>query len=353
MTITLRYLGFPVIAVLVMGLLSGCASPQSKPGATARAEITILYDAFGTSSALRKDWGFAALIEVDGKRILFDTGDDAAIFAHNVKALHVDLTRLDFAVISHRHGDHIGGLTYLLSVNPGVKIYAPQENFGVFGASLPQTFFRKAQSLPPRMRYYDGQPPSVMKFGTAWPTAHFELIDTTTEVAPGITLIALVSDAPGTRELKELSLAIDTPQGLVLVVGCSHPGIEAIMAQAVKINSHVHLLAGGMHLVVAPDAVIEKTVAALHDTWKVEYVAPGHCTGEPAFAALSQAFGDRDLYAGLGTTLSFDQRAITVASASARRRANGDDWRGYQALWRRSVAADVSAAGTSSGVPFR
>ena len=100
-----------------------------------KAEITVLYDAFGKSSAMKKDWGFAALIEYRGKRILFDTGNNAEIFAHNVKAKGVDLTTLDFVVVSHRHGDHTSGLNHLLSVNPDVTIYAPQENFGVFGAA--------------------------------------------------------------------------------------------------------------------------------------------------------------------------------------------------------------------------
>ncbi|HEV7365603.1 MAG TPA: MBL fold metallo-hydrolase, partial [Gemmatimonadales bacterium] len=93
--------------------------------------VTILYDAFGSHQGLTRDWGFAALVEYGGKRILFDTGNNAGIFAHNVRALGVDLRRLDFVVVSHRHGDHVAGLNYLLRVNPHVKIYAPRENFGV------------------------------------------------------------------------------------------------------------------------------------------------------------------------------------------------------------------------------
>jgi 7,8-dihydropterin-6-yl-methyl-4-(beta-D-ribofuranosyl)aminobenzene 5'-phosphate synthase len=134
------------------------------------------------------------------------------------------------------------------------------------------------------MRYYNGAPPEIMKFGTVFPGANIVLIDKTTEAAPGITLIALVSDAPGTKELKELSLAIDTPDGVVLVVGCSHPGIEAIVAAAAKINPHIHFVAGGFHLVVAQDPVIEKAANALHDTYKVDYIAPGHCTGDSALS---------------------------------------------------------------------
>jgi 7,8-dihydropterin-6-yl-methyl-4-(beta-D-ribofuranosyl)aminobenzene 5'-phosphate synthase len=114
-----------------------------------------------------------------------------------------------------------------------------------------------------------------MKFGTAWQGANFEHIDKTTEIAPGITLIALVSDAPGTKELQELSLAVNTPDGLVLVVGCSHPGIDKIVEAAAAINPKIHLIAGGFHLVAAPDDTIAKAVAALKDTFKVENLAPG------------------------------------------------------------------------------
>ena len=253
---------------------------------------------------MTKGWGYAAWVEISGKRILFDTGDDPGIIAKNAKAKGVDLTRLDFVVLSHRHSDHVGGFSFLQSVNPKVKIYAPRRILVSLGSDfLPSTFYRKDDSLPAEMRYYSGTPPETMKFGTAFPGANIQLIDKTTEVAPGITLIALISDAPGTKELKELSLAINTPDGLVLVVGCAHPGIEAIVGEAARINPHIHFIAGELHLVVAQDPAIERVATALHDTYNVDYIAPGHCTGEPAFAAMQKAFGDRYLYAGLGTTL--------------------------------------------------
>jgi len=131
--------------------------------------------------------------------------------------------------MSHRHGDHVGGLSYVLKVNPRVKIYAPKEGFGVFGGDLPSAFYRKDLSLPPEQRYYNGAPPEVMRFGSAWPDANFELVDKDAEIAPGIHLIALVSDKPGTLELREPSLAINTPDGMVIVVGCSHPGLDRIV----------------------------------------------------------------------------------------------------------------------------
>ena len=143
-----------------------------------------------------------------------------------------------------------------------------------------------------------------MRFGSAWPEAHIQLVDKNTEIAPKIHLIALVSDKPGALELHELSLVLDTSDGLVIVVGCSHPGIDKIVETATAINPRIHFIAGGFHLVVSPDAEIERIVTALHDRFKVEYLAPGHCTGEPAFAALKKAFGSHYLYAGLGSTLT-------------------------------------------------
>jgi 7,8-dihydropterin-6-yl-methyl-4-(beta-D-ribofuranosyl)aminobenzene 5'-phosphate synthase len=271
-----------------------------------KAQITVLYDAFGQASAMQKDWGYAALIEYGGERILFDTGNNPDILAQNAKAKDIDLSKLDFVVMSHRHGDHMSGLTYLLKVNPKVTIYAPKEGFGVYGADLPSGFYRKDSSLPVEQRYYNGTPPEVMRFGSAWPGANFQLVDKNTEIAPNIHLITLVSDKPGTLELHELSLAFSTPDGMVIVVGCSHPGIDRIVESASAINPRIHLIAGGFHLVVASDPDIEKIVTALHDRFKVEYVAPGHCTGEPAFTALKKAFGDHYLYAGLGTTLTLN-----------------------------------------------
>jgi 7,8-dihydropterin-6-yl-methyl-4-(beta-D-ribofuranosyl)aminobenzene 5'-phosphate synthase len=313
-------------------LLSCAALESTAAAAPASARITILYDAFGKDAAMTKDWGYAALVEINGMRILFDTGDDPRILAKNVRAKGVDLRRLDFVVLSHRHSDHLGGFSFLRTVNPSVKIYAPKENFGVFGSDLPSTFYRKDESLPGEMRYYSGKPPETLKFGTAFPGANIQVIDKTTEVTPGITLIALISDAPGTKELKELSLAINTPDGVVLVVACAHPGIEAIVAEAAKINPHIHFIAGGFHLVVAPDPVIQKVAGALHDTYKVDYIAPGHCTGEPTFAALQKAFGDRYLYAGLGTTLGVGANPRAEPNPRVSNILNEGDLRSYRTL---------------------
>jgi len=270
---------------------------------SAKDRITILYDAFSDSKEIIKDWGFSALIEHDGKRILFDTGNNAATFEHNVKAIGVDLSKLDFVIISHRHSDHTTGLKYLLSVNAKVPIYAPMESFGIFGGIAPPTLIKPVTSLPDRMRYYDGNYPDKIPSGYPWNSANFVLVDKLTEISPGVFIVFTISKAPGTLELRELSLVLREPAGLSVFVGCSHPGIEDILQASSGIDPHMHFLCGGLHLVSTPEVEIDRLVENLKNKWKFDKVAPGHCTGEPAFLRLQKAFGDDYIYAGAGTRL--------------------------------------------------
>jgi 7,8-dihydropterin-6-yl-methyl-4-(beta-D-ribofuranosyl)aminobenzene 5'-phosphate synthase len=298
-----------VVVVLFFAGISAAETPN---------RVTILYDSFGKNPAVTLDWGFAALIEYGGKRILFDTGNNARIFEHNVKALGVDLKNIDFVVISHRHADHTSGITYLLTVNPKVKIYVPDEPWGLFARGVKNDFYRKDPSLPADMRYYGGHPPDILEAGTPWPGGNFIPISQRTEVVPGVFILPGVSTTPGTLELKELDLAVKSPQGMILIVGCSHPGVEHILQEATAIDPHVHILLGGLHQIQKPDPEVERIATVLHDQYKLDLVAPGHCTGEPEFAALKKAFGDHYLYAGAGTVVDLPRTtAGTLSPASS------------------------------------
>jgi 7,8-dihydropterin-6-yl-methyl-4-(beta-D-ribofuranosyl)aminobenzene 5'-phosphate synthase len=90
------------------------------------------------------------------------------ILAQNAKAKGIDLSKLDFVVMSHRHGDHMGRLAYLLKTKPKMRVYAPKEAFGVYSADLPSGFYRKDPSLPLEQRYYIGVPPEVMRLGSPY-----------------------------------------------------------------------------------------------------------------------------------------------------------------------------------------
>jgi 7,8-dihydropterin-6-yl-methyl-4-(beta-D-ribofuranosyl)aminobenzene 5'-phosphate synthase len=288
--------GIVAALTLAVAAIVDAAEPPVAP-----ARVTVLYDAFGPPSDLRKDWGFAALVEYGGRRILFDTGNDASIFAHNARALNVDLGRLDAVVISHRHGDHTSGLSALLAVNPGVRIYVPVEG-AYFKMPLPATFLQPSvPTLPVRLRYFDGKPPETLSTGTPWEKGDFQRISQTTEILPGFFLLTTKSEKAGTVDMNEISLAIRTPRGLVVVVGCSHPGVEKIVAAAAKIEPKVYLVTGGFHLVLTPEAEIRRVAGLLHDGLAVERVAPGHCTSEVGFAVFQEKYGDHFDAAGLGS----------------------------------------------------
>jgi 7,8-dihydropterin-6-yl-methyl-4-(beta-D-ribofuranosyl)aminobenzene 5'-phosphate synthase len=124
-----------------------------------------------------------------------------------------------------------------------------------------------------------------------------------TEVAPGLAIVSTISRTPGTLAQRELSLVLGTPEGLVVFVGCSHPRIETILEATQPYGDHVHEIFGGLHLVATPDAEIERIAGALRDDWRPDRIAPGHCTGEPAFDSLERAFGARYVYAELGTAV--------------------------------------------------
>jgi 7,8-dihydropterin-6-yl-methyl-4-(beta-D-ribofuranosyl)aminobenzene 5'-phosphate synthase len=288
------------LRILTLLLLCVAAVP-----CRAQDKVTILYDAFGESKELTKDWGFSALVEHNGKRILFDTGDDATIFEHNVKALGVDLTKLDFVVISHRHADHATGLRYVLKVNPNVTVYVPADGGNGFGgAPFPAAFLRPDESLPAKMRYFGGAgQPEHFAWGKLYDSGNFVLVDRLTEVSPEIFLVRTVSQKQGTLELPELTLAIKRPNGLLLVDGCSHAGVDTILEAASAVDPRTEVVFGGLHLVTTPMEEIDVLVESLKTKWKVQRIAPGHCTGEPAFARLKKAYGENYLYAGLGTKI--------------------------------------------------
>ncbi len=298
-----------IFRLLLISMLAVFSLPFAAQAQDLPARITTIYDAFGKPSALERGWGYSALIEYGGKRILFDTGGQYKMFSRNAKMLNIDLTRLDFVVLSHRHGDHTGGLAYVLEQNPNVKIYAPVEagSFGtpVAGNSpIGQALLRKVDAIPGDLHYFDGKYADKYPVDSPWPGANITLIAKPVEVVPGMFLFKTVSEEKGTLELNEISLAIKTPKGLAVIVGCSHPGIEKILAAASQIDPKLYTVVGGLHLVDKSDQQVTQIVANFESKWKLERVAAGHCTGEFAQAELEKVFKDRHDHSGLGEVIA-------------------------------------------------
>ena len=189
-------------------------------------------------------------------------------------------------------------------MNPNVTVYVPADGANGFGgAPIPAAFFRADDSLPAKMRYFGGTDPQRLTSGKLYDTGNFVLLNKLTEVSPGIFLVPTVSQKKGTLELPELTLAIKRPNGLLLVDGCSHAGIEAILEAASAVDPRTEIVFGGLHLVTTPVEEIDALVENLKTKWKVQRIAPGHCTGEPAFARLKKAYSENYLYAGLGSKI--------------------------------------------------
>ena len=193
--------------------------------------------------------------------------------------------------------------------NPKVKIYAPTEggSFGnpVIGKSpLGQLISRKVPGIPEDLHYFDGKYAEIYTVDSPWPRANITLIEKPVEVLPGFFLFKTVSDRRGTLELNELSMAIRTPKGLAVVVGCSHPGIEKILAAAAQIDSHIYTVLGGLHLVDVTDQEVTQIVDNFKNKWGIERVAAGHCSGGFAQTEFGRVFGSRHDHSGLGEVIA-------------------------------------------------
>lgn len=295
--------------------------------------ITNLYDAFGKNSSLQKDFGFSCIVRHDGKTILFDAGSNADIFKQNTAKLGIDLKKLDAVIVSHGHFDHLNGLDYLLKINPKVKIYMPCDIFWgapvPFDATGPDT--NAVQDLPAYLRYFDGGPTrfTINQSGRFW-GANVEYVKTSEEIFPGFTLLATCSPYMGYfsgypnksfvegqfeeqdhshykyTNLPEISLSLKTEKGQVVIVGCSHSGVERIVEQAKQLTGDkIELVYGGFHLIPFDEARIGELARYMKNDLGVRRVAPAHCTGHVAFKVFSRLYADDFVFAGLGETVRF------------------------------------------------
>lgn len=324
------------LVVLLTFIASGFSThPIHSPSHKDIREGTIvnLYDAFGRNPALTKDFGFSCITRYHGKTILFDAGSNADIFKANTTALGIDLKKIDIVIVSHAHFDHLNGIDYLLTVNPKVKIYFPYDIF--WGAPVPFDATGQApevrDSLPVDMRYFDGGATTftIAQSGRFW-NANIEFVKGSMEILPGLQLIVTASDYLGyyscypnktfvqgqfdagvddckKSKLQELSLAMESIHGEILVVGCSHTGVENIIRAAKAYTGKpIDLVYGGFHMIPFDRTQTAAIISIIKDELQVQKVAPAHCTGHLAFKMLKDIYGEDDLYAGLGETISFE-----------------------------------------------
>jgi len=261
--------GPALAAVKQMGSVTAMApTPEPTPTETAeKLTITILYDNNPYDERLKTAWGFSCLVEQGDLSLLFDTGADAPTLLSNMAVLGLDPAVVDIIVLSHIHGDHIGGLEGILDRNKGTTVYLPRS----FPASV-------KGGIRPRARVVEVREPMEIARG----------VYTTGELGSGIV---------------EQSLALATGRGLVVITGCAHPGVVKIVAKVKEMSGgDIYLVMGGFHLGGASEAAIEGVVEGLRQLG-VQRVAPCHCSGDRARGAFQKVYGENFILAGVGRRL--------------------------------------------------
>jgi len=210
-------------------------------------KITVVYDNCSIKQGLKTGWGFSSLIETeDAPPLLFDTGADGATLLYNMKQLGIDPSRIGVIVISHHHGDHTGGLSAILEVNTHAVIYVPSS-----------TVVR----LPGR-----------------------KVIQVSRSVQISETVFSI-----GELKNMEQSLAIKTVKGILVVTGCSHPGVREILDAASRLGQ-IYGIIGGFH--------------GFHDFSRLDglsLICPCHCTQYKS--ELESLFPEQHLECGAGLEL--------------------------------------------------
>src|SRR5579859_7678988 len=288
-----------VSKLFLLGGLSALALPSfgDEPAAPKVKTLTItILSTMLTDRDYLGEWGFAALVEVDGKRFLFDSGAHPDIVLKNAKAMKIDLGGIDEMILSHNHSDHSGGIialrTELMKSHPKA-LGVTHAGAGIFAPRIDGQGKDDNGTLPIRASYE--------KLGGKW-VQHVK----PAELAPGVWFSGPVPrpnnehNWSGYRRMidertgalgpednvpEDSALIFDTPKGLVVLTGCGHAGIVNICeyARATVRNAPLEAVVGGLHLYSGSDEVIAWTASQLKNMG-LRHLLGAHCTGiEPTY----------------------------------------------------------------------
>jgi len=242
------------------------------------------------------EWGLSILVEVDGTRILVDTGLSFSA-VHNAQLLGIDLSTTDCIVLSHGHADHTGGPREALRRRGEVNVIAH-----------PDMWAAKYARRSPQEERYGGIPFSREELDSLG--ARFDLSREPVRITEDIMTTGEIPMTSGYEEVDQnlfvrdgnilepdrladdLALIIDADFGLVVVLGCAHRGIINTLRHAQNLTGkdRVYAAIGGTHLVRASEVRVEQTTADLREMG-LQRLGVSHCTGFHASARLAQEFG--------------------------------------------------------------
>ena len=239
------------------------------------------------------EWGYAALVEVDGHKILFDTGNRPGTVIQNAKDQKIDLSDVSDVILSHFHYDHTGGALSLIRnglgsdtrFHAGKGILIPRQGFLTNTMDSIKTVLEKNGN---EFIIHD-QPAEIVP--GVWVTGPVDRVTTEKNYPANVELITeegiMEDDVP-----EDQSLVINTSKGLVIISGCGHSGIiNTIRYTRSRIaDRNVHAMIGGFHLVMASDEELSWTADELKRN-QVEYLNGAHCTGLNALFELREKMG--------------------------------------------------------------
>jgi len=265
-------------------------------GAFMKVKVLILVENTTPAPGFIGEYGFSALVKVDDKKFLFDTGSESALL-NNAARAGIDLAEIDELVISHGHFDHTGAVIPFLETGKK-KIYAHSNIFTTRYAVAGE--YKK-------------------NIGIQFPVEEIEahqaemiFTDDFTEIYPDVFLTGAIPRLTGYEDVgggffvendgklvpdsleDDMAMVINHPEGLIIIDGCAHAGIINTIEYARSKTGKSEVLAfiGGTHLLTASEERLKKTVAALRDL-DVQKIIPCHCTGFNAAAMLKNELGGR------------------------------------------------------------
>jgi 7,8-dihydropterin-6-yl-methyl-4-(beta-D-ribofuranosyl)aminobenzene 5'-phosphate synthase len=282
---------------LVLALAGTAAHAADAPPDRARdVKVTVLSTMLADEGI--GEWGFAALVEVDGYRLLFDTGAREETVLRNAEELKVDLSKVTDVLLSHHHSDHTGGLLRLRGVHGGPALSRAHVAPGMF---LPRRRGDDATERNPMIavgasyeqgggKMIEHARPEALAPGV-WVTGPVARRHPERNWAKGTRVVAASGEVEDTLP-EDLSLVIRGRDGLTVVTGCGHAGIANILAHAREMfpGERVTAVIGGLHLFAADDTTLAWTAERMREAG-VQHLMGAHCTGLEAMYQLRALLG--------------------------------------------------------------
>ena len=233
--------------------------------------VRIIYDNYVHERGLKSDWGYSIIIEGLEKVILFDTGTKPGIFESNFNKMELDAGKIDLVVFSHEHGDHTEGLPAFTAMKKNIPVLIP--------ASFSEDFKKKMVA--------SGLEPILVR-------------------EPARICSNLYTSGEFAYEIPEQALVLNTRNGLVVMTGCSHPGVVEMLKKIKSVfNKNIYMVFGGFHLLDKSDLEMDSIISELKSIGVVKCGAT-HCTGKKQIQMIRNSFGENFVDLGAGNSMLID-----------------------------------------------